>query len=224
MKRDYLGGTGYTLEQKKEMYHFNSDTELLGRFVQVKKTDSVLDIGCASGALLLYCAKQKPVSLCGIDLFEEVIDSARENLAYNHVEAELIQSRVQDFKGRRFSLIVCNPPYFNTADSTLINTNKYLAAARHEQYLKPDELFEAAQRLLSDNGRFCLVHRASRIHELFEKASAHGMRCTRLKIAYRTRGKVAVSAAMEFRLSPEREMVIEPPAYMDERETFDERG
>ena len=57
MKRDYLGGTGYTLEQKKEMYHFNSDTELLGRFVQVKKTDSVLDIGCASGALLLYCAK-----------------------------------------------------------------------------------------------------------------------------------------------------------------------
>ena len=52
MKRDYLGGTGYTLEQKKEMYHFNSDTELLGKFVQVKKTDSVLDIGCASGALL----------------------------------------------------------------------------------------------------------------------------------------------------------------------------
>ena len=50
------------------------------------------------------------------------------------------------------------------------------------------------------------------------------MRCTRLKIAYRTRGKAAVSAAMEFRLSPEREMVIEPPAYMDERETFDERG
>jgi tRNA1(Val) A37 N6-methylase TrmN6 len=224
MKRDYLNGTDYTVEQKKGLYHFNSDTELLGRFVIVKRNDTVLDIGCASGALLLYCAKHHPSSLCGIDLFDEVIESAGENLAYNGVEAELIKSRVQDFKGRKFSLIVCNPPYFNTKETSLINPNPYLAAARHETFLKPDELFASAQRLLADQGRFCIVHRASRIHELFETASAYGMRCTRMKIAYYAHGKTAVSAAMEFRISQERQMVIEPPAYMDDRNTFDERG
>ena len=42
MKLDYLNGTNYTLYQPEDMYHFNADTELLGRFMDVHRKDSVL--------------------------------------------------------------------------------------------------------------------------------------------------------------------------------------
>lgn len=224
MKRDYLNGTDYTILQKEGMYHFNSDTELLGRFINVRRDDTVLDIGCASGALMLYATKYHPRSVTGIDLFEEVIQSAAENMAYNQFSAQLICARVQDLKKGKYSLILCNPPYFETVNEDLVSKNPYLAAARHEKYLTPDELFEAVKRLLADQGRFMMVHRASRIHEIFDTASKYGMRCVRMKLAYESQGKQAKSAAMEFRMSTRAEMRIEPPAYLDNRETFDERG
>lgn len=224
MKRDYLYGTEYTLKQNRNMYHFNSDTELLGRFLIVKNDDSVLDIGCASGALMLYAAYGHPSSICGIDLFEEVTACAEENMVYNHVEAELLTGRVQDLKDRKFSLIVCNPPYFSSKNKNLVSVNPYKAAARHEEYLTPDELFEAVKRLLSENGRFCMVHRAERISSLFITAKNYGFLCTRMKIAYEAEGRTAKSAAMEFMKTTDRLLVIEPPAYMDDRDTFALRG
>lgn len=224
MKRDYLYGTEYTLKQNRGMYHFNSDTELLGRFLIVNQDDNVLDIGCSSGALMLYAADGHPSSVCGIDLFEEVTACAKENMIYNHVEAELITGRVQDLKDRKFSLIVCNPPYFSSKNKDLVSANPYKAAARHEEYLNPDELFEAVKRLLSDHGRFCMVHRAERLSSLFDTAQRYGLACTRLKIAYETAGRNAKSAAMEFMKTKDRQLVIEPPAYMDDRDTFALRG
>ena len=167
MKRDYLNGTPYTMIQKDGLYHFSSDTELLGRFMTVRRRDTVLDIGCSSGALLLYAARHNPASLCGIDLFDEVLDAARVNLEANGVTAELIKTKVQDFRGRQFSLIVCNPPYFNTGNPSLVSDNPLIAAARHEEYLTIQELFASVSCLLSDSGRFMMVHRTARIPEIF---------------------------------------------------------
>ena len=220
MKRDYLYGTNYSIVQKEGMYHFSSDTELLGRSAQIRCSDDVLDIGCASGALLLYAASYQPRSLYGIDLFEDVIRLAEENLAYNHVKAEFSVCRVQDFKGKQFSCILCNPPYFSTENPELVSVNPVLAAARHESFLKPEELFASVKRLLKENGRFVMVHRASRIGELILKASDCGLYCVRLKIAYESEGKNAKSAVLEFRKRKNAGLKIEPPAYMNQRDTF----
>ena len=54
MKPDYLPGTPYLLIQPEGMYHMNSDTELLGRFLKIRHKDTVLDIGTHTGALLMY--------------------------------------------------------------------------------------------------------------------------------------------------------------------------
>lgn len=224
MKRDYLYGTSYTLQQEPGMYHFNSDTELLGRFLIIRKDDTVLDIGCASGALMLYAAMHHPQKISGIDLFEEVTRCAKQNMEYNGIEAEVFTQRVQEFTGKQFSVILANPPYFDTKQKELISDNPFLAAARHEEYLTPDDLFSSVSRLLNDRGRFMMVHRASRIPEIFATALKYGFRCVRLKIAYQAQGKNAKSAAMEFIRSDHAQLLIEPPAYMNDRDTFSERG
>ncbi len=224
MKADYLNGTDYTLIQLPEMYHFNSDTELLGRFMRLKKSDRLLDIGCGSGALLLYAAHQKTADLTGIDLFEEVLKQAEENLQRNGVTAELTCCRLQDYRSGRFDAIVCNPPYFRTGEDRLKNSSEMIRAARHEEYLTPSELFAGVRRLLKDNGRFFLVHRASRLKELLQESERNGLQAVRMRIAYGSRQGRARSVLIEFRHGSGRELLIERPVFLDQRETFADEG
>ena len=41
MKLDYLGGTNILIDQGKEFYRMNSDTELLGRFYTYQTPTSI---------------------------------------------------------------------------------------------------------------------------------------------------------------------------------------
>ena len=226
MKRDYLNGTPYEIEQPKEMYHFNSDTELLGRFMRLKKTDSVLDVGCATGALLCYAAVQEPAELYGIDLFDEVIAQADQNLKENHISAVLNVCRLQDYRpGRTFSVIVCNPPYFDTKNDELKNLNPYLAAARHESNLSMYDLFQSAASLMSEDGVFYLVHRADRINELFYTAEKFGLMPVRMQLTYKNIKGLAAGVLLCFSKRMQAKLKCDAPVFLDDRSTFeDEKG
>ena len=165
MKLDYLNGTNYTLYQPEDMYHFNADTELLGRFMDVHRKDSVLDVGCNNGALLYYAKQKNALKLTGIDLFENVIENAKENFIRNEVNADLHVCPLQEFMHAPFDLIVCNPPYFNTKNDALKNENARIKAARHEEFLCLEDLMKHVKRLLKDNGRFDMVYRPDRMKE-----------------------------------------------------------
>ena len=219
MKPEYVYGTDCVLYQSAEMFRMNSDSELLGLFMRLKHRDSVLDIGTNNGVLLLYASCWKPKHLCGIDLFEEAIDLASKNMDANHVEAELHVSRLQDFRHERFDVLVCNPPYFSKS-GTMVSENRYLEAARHDTNLPMEELFANAARLMKDTGRLYIVHRASRLMDLIMCASEYRLRPVRLQIAYESEGKGARSVLLEFSFARRKEMVIEPPVYLDRRETY----
>ena len=142
MKLDYLNGTNYTLYQPEDMYHFNADTELLGRFMDVHRKDSVLDVGCNNGALLYYAKQKNALKLTGIDLFENVIENAKENFIRNEVNADLYVCPLQEFMHAPFDLIVCNPPYFNTKNDALKNENQSCKTRRISLFRRLDETCE----------------------------------------------------------------------------------
>ena len=208
MKADYLNGTAYSIVQPAGMYHINSDTELLGRFLHVRRNDRVLDIGFAGGALLLYAAHQGAQHLYGIDLFEDVLNVCEENLRRNQVSAVLSRTPLQEYRADRFDVIVCNPPYFRTMDERLKNSSE----------------FSSVKRLLKDNGRFYLVHRASRLNELLSNARDAGLQAVRMRVAYTSQNGDGRSILIEFRCGEGRELKIQKPVFLDQRETFaDER-
>lgn len=223
MKLDYLKGIDSYIEQKEEMYHFNSDTVLLGNFIKVKKTDTVLDVGCNNGALLLYASKAK--SLCGIDVFDDVISLAKKNLERNHVKAELTVSRLQDYQHPSFDVIISNPPYFNTKNESLKNENKYLKAARHEENLTLEELLIHVSRLLKDNGTFYLVYRPDRLFELFQVSEKYSLKPYRLQIAYASKNKNAKSILIAFKKNmPNMSMTIEEAIFLNDESTYVKGG
>ena len=87
LRIDYLQKhIDYKVVQHEDMYHFNTDTCLLGEFLDFKDNLSVLDIGTNNGALLLYSSLLKPKNIVGIDLNNEALEIAKKNLEMNNVK------------------------------------------------------------------------------------------------------------------------------------------
>ncbi len=214
VKKDYLQKTDYILYQELSMYHFNSDTSLLGEFIDIGSKDTVLDIGCNNGALLLYAAKHSPKKLVGVDLFEEVLDITKMNLTLNHVDADLYCTKIQDFSYTQFDKIICNPPYFHSTNKKLMNENDYIRAARHEEYLPMNELFLSIKRLLKDSGKFYYVHRPFELNRIEQNLMQYDLRIKRLQIYYDSNTHLARTICMEIVKGTSTELFIQEPIFI----------
>lgn len=211
IKRDYLHGTKYSLLQIKDDYHFNQDTELLGKFLKVYPNEEVLDIGTNQGALLYYAFSKAKIKATGIDLFIDVLNRAKENALYNKVDITFICQPIQHYRAKKFDVILCNPPYFH---SSLKNDNIYIDAARRDAYLSLDDLMLAVHDLLKANGRFYLVHKVEKINLIMQKAFQVGITCSRMQIVYNA--KKAKTVLWEFKWGVKRECYVEKAIYLNE--------
>lgn len=79
---------------------------------------SILDIGTGSGCVAIALAKALPgAGICSVDISGAALAVARDNAQRNKVAVELVQgSLLEPFAGRRFDMIVSNPPYIPVAD------------------------------------------------------------------------------------------------------------
>lgn len=197
--KDYLPNTGIEIQQRNDMFRMNTDTKLLGQFMKIKHTDKVLDLGCNNGALMLYASLHQPEFIYGIDLFEEALELARINLDENGIQNyELILGDASEAKLPCVDVIVCNPPYFKTADEHRKNDNPYRAAARHEGTLTLERLMKVCERALSDHGHLFMVHRPLRITEIFAEALKGSLRPRTMCLVYDQNKDEAVSVLLEF--------------------------
>ena len=153
------------LYQHKKMFRINTDTGLLGNYLDFKKGSSVLDIGTNNGALLLYASILCPSLLVGIDINKEALSLAKTNLELNKIHNyQLLHIDLKDFNPNYlFDVILCNPPYFHNSYQ---NQNNHLRMARHDLYMPLNILFDKVSQLLSPKGTFYLVHRYERLEEI----------------------------------------------------------
>lgn len=169
---NYLHNTDIYIHQRKDMFRINTDTTLLGEFMDIRAGETVLDIGTNNGALLLYASRFQPSHLVGIDVFAQACELATLNLTNNEILSFAIyHSSVQEFQHDSFDVVVCNPPYFPCGEH--VNENEFLRTARHEIRLTLEELALHSSRLLKENGRFYLVHRSSRLVDLMKVLDAN---------------------------------------------------
>lgn len=167
------------------MFRFNTDTTLLGEFMKIHPGESVLDVGTNNGALLLYASLHQPGLLCGIDIHDEAISLAKENMIHNGIENyELYTCMLQEFSHAPFDVIVCNPPYFDCGKNQQVNENDFLKHARHEEYLRLSELCSHAKRLLKDHGRLYMVHRSNRISDILCELAKNNLGVTTITPVY----------------------------------------
>lgn len=111
---------GLTFEVSPAVLIPRHDTEtLLEQALQhAPHPRSILDIGTGSGCIAIALAKRLPAAaVTAVDLSAAALAVAQRNAELHGVTIELLQgSFFEPVAGRRFELIVSNPPYITTAD------------------------------------------------------------------------------------------------------------
>lgn len=195
---DYLPGTDIYLYQHPDMFHVNTDTALLGQFMDVRRKDRVMDIGTNNGALLLYAMQKKAKQYIGVEINPEACELARYNCnELHHMAATFYSEDILTLRHEPVSCIVCNPPYFQRHDQNPVNLNKHLALARHETHLTLEALIPKISTLLQDRGRLYMIHRSERLIDLALLCRIHHMEIKKLQFVYDEAKAEATSVLIE---------------------------
>ena len=198
----------YKVVQHKDMYHFNTDTCLLGEFIKIKKDDKVLDVGTNNGALLVFIINKGGIAT-GIDINEKALEIAKLTLKENNFDSTLIHGDFKNYQSEElYDVIVCNPPYFDTKDETKKNQNYHLKIARHEEYLPLKELCKSFSKNLKSSGIVYMVYRPNRLNELEKRLNENNLYINEFQLVYDIRKKEAKSVLVKasFENIPKKEL------------------
>lgn len=186
IRLDHLPGKEkIKLYQDDEMFCINTDTMVLGEFIEIKRKDVVLDIGTNTGALLLYANLFSPKRLIGIDINQRALELAKRNMELNNVSnVDLIcvdgNTYVCD---EEVDVIIFNPPYFKTL-SIDKGKNKYLALAKHEDNFSLESMINCINRNLRVNGTLYYLFQTSRLMEVLRILDTKKLVVKKLKFVY----------------------------------------
>ncbi|TDG12395.1 peptide chain release factor N(5)-glutamine methyltransferase [Seongchinamella unica] len=154
---------------------------------------AVLDLGTGTGAIALALAQENPRwQVTGVDRCDAAVELARHNAVANGLPAVELQCSdwFQQLPGRRFQLIVSNPPYIEAGDPHLS-----LGDVRHEPrsalVAQDDGLADlahivtAAPAHLAEDGWLLLEHgheQGARVRQLLQDRGFSGVQ-TRCDLA-----------------------------------------
>lgn len=175
---EYIGP--FVMRQQEGVFPLGSDSQALGNFVQIRRGETVCDLGCGGGVLGLYLfARERDIRLTALDLSRDAVELARENFAANGLSADLRHAdlrTVRDlFPAGSFDLAVSNPPYFS------VGSGYSGGSTRMEETCTLTDLCAAAKWLVRNGGRFAMVHRPERLADLFSALREHMFEPKRLQ-------------------------------------------
>ena len=177
---DDLQIDGLKIIQHPDYFAFGTDAVLLANFAEVKAGQSHLDLCTGSGIIpTLLTAKTAGSSFCGVEVLEYMADMASRSVALNQLDSKMtiVQGDLRDkglFARASFDVITANPPYMPVGGGKA-SINDHKAIARHEIMCTLEDVIEAASRLLVPKGKFYMIHRPSRIGEIFSLFEKYGL-------------------------------------------------
>ena len=138
-----------------------TDGVLLGAWTPINhKPNSILDIGAGTGLIALMLAQRTAAEqIDALEIDEEAYEQATDNFENSPWSDRLFcyHAGLDEFveePEEEYDLIVCNPPFY-TEDYKTDNEQRDLA--RFSDAMPFEELIEAADLLLSENGIFSVI-------------------------------------------------------------------
>ena len=170
---------GYKIKVDKRVLIPRPETELLVLNAKeiINSESKVLDLCTGSGAIAIAIKKETDAKVCASDVSSEAIDLAKENAKLNDADIEFITSDMfNELEGRKFDLIVSNPPYVKEEDLSSLQKEvrdfePMLALNGGEDGLKFYRIIaEKVKNYLKENGVLLLeigYNQAEEVKELF---------------------------------------------------------
>lgn len=176
----------FSVAQDKCAMKVNTDSLILGSWVNLNGAKSVLDIGTGTGILALMMAQKTDdaVDIQAIEIDESAAQQARDNvemskwskrISVHHQALEVYKPKTS------FDIIVSNPPYFehsNKSTNAFASQSDARNSARQTTLLTPSALFQFAANYLSAAGSLYCVYPYRRMAEIKQDASEFNLVAT----------------------------------------------
>ncbi|CAG1065158.1 tRNA1(Val) (adenine(37)-N6)-methyltransferase [uncultured bacterium] len=186
----------YFLIQRKAGHRLTSDTVALAVFAakSISEKDKVIDLGTATGALLLLLAwKTGAEKLIGVEIDKEAALTAGKNIEANGLEARagVLNADYRDLPAMypegAFSAIVSNPPY-TKAGTGRVSPKAERAIARSEVKGGLAELVRVSKHLAGKSGKIFYVFPVTRLSEMLIESQKCGLNARRLRFVHTGKG------------------------------------
>jgi len=205
------------LHQPPKGYRYGIDSFLLVRFMHLTTSDHVCDLGAGVGIVGLLALKRREVRhVTLVEIQEEFAGLARKNaleMGFGERTEVLLgnwKDAAEILKGRRYDVVVSNPPY-RKKETGRIPPLKSKAIAKHEILGTMEELIEAGRSLLKPSGRFYLMYPPLRLEECLVGLSKARLKVQRLCFIHSYPQDPAKLFMVEAVKSEPRELHVEAP-------------
>ncbi|MCW1950671.1 MAG: methyltransferase [Octadecabacter sp.] len=164
----FLGGQ-VMLEQPAKGYRAGLDPVLLAASVPAVEGQSVLDLGCGTGAAMLCLGMRVPfLTLYGVEIQPHYAELCRKNAAANGTETRVLTADLralpQDVTARTFDHVIANPPYFErTSGKASPLADRDIAFAGDTSM---HDWIDAATRRLKPKGWLSMIQKADRLPDV----------------------------------------------------------
>ena len=213
---------GLKIIQPRKGYRFSIDSVLLAQFPILNGQEKVIDLGTGNGIIpLLMSARSPSIHITGIEMQAAMVERARKSIALNRlsnidIRQEDIRDTKQIFPPRTFDLVMSNPPFWRKGEGK-VNTNREESIARHEVEISLREVVEAAAYLLVPGGNFCLIHRASRLPEIFQLCIDQGITPDRVRTVHAFADREATQVLFAGKKNTKTSLSVLPPLILYSR-------
>lgn len=181
-KKDVFHFKQFSIAQDKCSMKVGTDGILLGAWTDVSGVSSILDIGTGTGLIAMMLAQRSNAKVYGLEINESAYEQTVSNFQACPWNENLnaIHDSVQDFSRftrESYDLIVSNPPFFSGGT---FSGNQDRNDVRHTVKLPNGDLLMAARKMLSKNGRFCVILPALEGMRFQELAVNYGLYCSKI--------------------------------------------
>ena len=177
--------------QHENAFAFSIDSVLLAYFCSVPKTvGKIIDLGTGNGIIPLLLTERSRVPVTGIERQPELCDMAVRTMTMNEVDGQVtvqqadVRTVRSRYHGDQWSLVTCNPPYFDTSQLAMKNKQEKLANARHEEHGSLEEFVRGAAFLAKQKGKVAMVLRPERLAELLSYYQKYGIEPKRIQFVH----------------------------------------
>ncbi len=223
MSEDHFQFKQFLVEQDRSVFKVGTDGVLLGAWAGVEKAGSILDVGTGTGLIALMLAQRTDASVMGagipiaaIEIHQASCEQAMENIRtspWAH-RIKVINQSFQDYCKTGpglFDLIVSNPPFF--IDSWKPE-DPGKEISRHDTLLSLGDLVSGVVKLLTREGRVCLILPVEESNKMQMLAGEKGLHLHRICRVSPTTSLPVKRHLLEFRMKPvemmlDSEMAIE---------------
>jgi tRNA1Val (adenine37-N6)-methyltransferase len=211
--------------QHRRGYRFSVDAVLLANFIQPRRGDNILDLGCGCGIIPLILAyRNQTVSVTGLEIQPDLAGLAQKNVMLNSRQERIsiVQGDLRAIEKYAspgsYDWVISNPPYRKPGTGR-INPGNEQARARHEQTADLAAVTRAANWAAKKGGRIAFIYPASRGAAVISELKNSGLEPKKMLSIFSYPGSPASLVIIEAVKQGGEELIILPPFYIyQERE------